>query len=243
MNKPRLIQLVKKSGLAEKREEAALLIKSGRVAIDGKVVTNPNFQVRPSTHKITIDGKPLKLVEEKLYFILNKPPGFSSQKESGKKNVLDLIKIQDEKLKNTLFPVGRLDEDTSGLIIITNDGSLVHEILQPVKEVWKTYVATTNKDVPEAGLAKIRKGITIQLGHNQWFDCMSAFIEQIGPKRYEIKIREGKKRQVRRMLEAVGVHTEKLHRQAIGKLALPHGLRIGEYKQISKKEIEKIFEK
>ncbi len=240
MNKPRLIQIVKRTGVAETREDAMAIIKAGRVKVEGNVVTDIYYQTRPN--KVTIDGKPVKLVEEMVYFIMNKPFGYSCQK-TDHPNVLELVKVKDPAVQNMLFTIGRLDVETSGLLIITNDGSMVHKVLQPAEEVWKTYYATTDKEIPKEGLEKIRKGITIKLGLNQWYDCMSSKIEEIRPNQYEIKIQEGKKRQIRRMLEAVGVQTIRLHRQRIGNLELPHELKEGQYKAVQKKELMKMFEK
>ncbi|HME87114.1 MAG TPA: pseudouridine synthase, partial [Candidatus Nanoarchaeia archaeon] len=216
------------------------IIKAGRVKVDGNIVTDIYYQTRPN--KVTIDGKPVKIIEEKVYFILNKPLGYSCQK-TDHPNVLEIVKVKDPAIQNMLFTIGRLDVETSGLLIVTNDGAMVHKVLQPVEEVWKTYYATTDKEIPKEGLEKIRKGITIKLEMNRWYDCFGAKIEQIGRTEYEIKIKEGKKRQIRRMLEAVGCETVKLHRQAIGNLSLPKNLKEGEFVAIKKEDLRAMFEK
>ena len=240
MNKPRLIQIVKRSGIANTREDATAIIKAGRVKVDGKPVFDIFYQTRPN--KVLIDDKPVKLVEEVVYFIMNKPTGYSCQK-TDHPNVLEIVKVKDIAVQNMLFTIGRLDVETSGLLIVTNDGAMVHKVLQPINDVWKTYHATVDKEISKEGLDKIRKGITIQLGMNQWYDCLEAQISEIRPLQYEIRIREGKKRQVRRMVEAVGCEVVRLHRHAIGKLELPHGLKEGEYKAITKKDLMMMFEK
>ncbi len=236
MNKLRLIQIIKRTGLAETRAQAMSLIKSGRVKLDGKPVTDIYYQTRPN--KVTIDGKPISLVEKQVYFILNKPAGYSCQKTETP-NVLQLFHLPDKKIQNMLFTVGRLDVDTTGLLIVTNDGSILHQILQPEKNIWKTYYATVNRDIQLEGIEKIKKGITIKMD-NEVYKCLPAQIRKLKPIIYEIKIKEGKKRQIRRMLEAVGVETVHLHRQAIGGLELPQ-LKEGEYKEVTKEEVMKIF--
>jgi 23S rRNA pseudouridine2605 synthase len=236
MNKPRLIQIVKRSGIAETREEATALIKSGRVKVEGRIVTDIYYQVRPQ--KVTIDGKPVKLVEDKVYFIMNKPAKYSCQKKESP-SVLDLVTVSDKKVQNMLFSVGRLDVDTTGLLIITNDGEILHKILQPEKNIWKTYHATVDKEISKEGIERIRKGITIQLD-TVAYKCLPAQINRVHSQMYEIKIKEGKKRQVRRMLEAVGVKCLQLKRQAIGGLELPN-IKEGEYKAVTKNDLMKIF--
>jgi len=237
LNKPRLTQLIKKAGLAKTKSDAEQMIHDGRVKVDGTVVKNISFQTRPSTHVITIDNKPLKLVEEKLYFLLNKPLNYSSQKgEKGKRSVIDLFDMGDERLKNTLFPVGRLDYNTTGLMIITNDGALVHKILNPAREVWKTYFIRTNKEIPKGGIEKIKKGINCEINRKK-YTCLPAKIKQLDIYKYELQIREGKKRQIREMIKATGCRVLELHRQAIGKLKLPDDIDFSEYKAVTKEKI------
>lgn len=238
MNKPRLIQLIKRAGLAVTREEATNIIRSGRVKVKGNIVTDIYYQTRQ--HNVTVDGKPIELVEEKVYFLLNKPPGYSCQKTDNP-NIIQLFKLPDKKLQSMLFSIGRLDIDTTGLLIVTNDGSITHQILKPEMHVWKTYITTTDKEINSADLDKIKKGIIIEVEHKP-YKCLDTQIRKINPFTYEIKIKEGKKRQIRKMLEAVGAQTIKLHRQAIGGLVLPN-LKEGEYKAVTLRDLEKIFEK
>lgn len=237
MNKPRLIQILKRSGLVNTREEAIEIIKSGRVEVDGEPVFDIYYQARP--HRITIDGKPVRLVEKMVYYLMNKPVGYSCQK-TDEQNVLDLIKISDKQIKNMLFTVGRLDVDTSGLIIITNDGSILHKILKPEFDVWKTYEATVDKLVYPEKLEKFRKGVIIEV-EGEPYKTLPAKIEKRGQFEYEIQIKEGKKRQIRKMLEIIGVKCLKLHRQKIGGLELPKGLKEGQYVEVKKEELKKAF--
>ncbi|MBN2421260.1 rRNA pseudouridine synthase [Candidatus Woesearchaeota archaeon] len=239
MNKPRLIQILKRSGLVNTREECMEIIKSGRVCVDGEPVYDIYYQSRP--HRVTIDGKPIKLVEEMVYYIMNKPSGYSCQK-TDEKNVLDLIKIKDKQIKNMLFTVGRLDVDTSGLVIITNDGSILHKILKPEFDVWKTYEATVDKTIYPEKLEKFRKGLIIEVDGDP-YKTLPARIEKKGQFEYTIQIQEGKKRQVRKMLEMVDVTCLKLHRQKIGGLELPKGLKEGQYVEVKKDELRKIFKR
>ncbi len=235
MNKPRLIQIIKRAGIAETREEATKLIRSGRVKVKGQSVFDIYYQARPN--EVTIDGKPVELVEKKVYFLLNKPKGYSCQKTETP-NVLSLFRLE-PKIQNMLFTVGRLDVDTTGLIIVTNDGSIMHAILKPEKNIFKTYLARTDKTIYPDGLEKFRKGVTIEVDNNP-YKCIPALIHKKGQFEYEIKIKEGKKRQIRKMLEAVGAKCLALKRSAIGKLELP-SIKEGEFKQVSKHELERIF--
>lgn len=237
MNKLRLIQIIKKAGLVDTRKEAMSLIKSGRVKVDGISVTDIYFQTRPN--KVTIDGKPIKLVEEKVYFLLNKPAGYSCQKTETP-NVMQLFNLEKE-IQNMLHTVGRLDVDTTGLLIVTNDGSIMHGILQPEKNVWKTYVAIVDKEISNEGIEEIKKGITIKMDM-EMYKCLPAQIRKIKPLTYEIKIKEGKKRQIKRMIEAVGSQCIRLQRLSIGKLELPKGLKEGEFKEVKKEDLEDVFQ-
>ena len=199
MNKPRLIQVVKRTGIAETRKDAMALIKSGRVKVNGKPVYDIYYQARPN--EITIDGKPVKLVEKKVYFLLNKPKGYSCQKTEIP-NVLSLFKLEPQ-MQNMLFTIGRLDVDTTGLIIVTNDGSIMHAILKPEQNIWKTYIAAVDKTIYSDGLDKIKKGIKIEVDNRQ-YTCLPAQIEKKGQFEYEIKIKEGMFKEVtKRDLEKI----------------------------------------
>lgn len=235
MNKPRLIQIIKRAGIAETREEATQLIRSGRVKVNGTSVYDIYYQARPN--EVTIDDKPVKIIEKKVYFLLNKPKGYSCQKTETP-NVLSLFKLE-SKIQNMLFTVGRLDVDTTGLIIVTNDGSIMHAILKPEQNIWKTYIARVDKTIYPDKLEKLRKGITIEVD-NRPYKCLPAQIEKKVQFEYEIKIKEGKKRQVRKMLEAAGVKCLSLKRIAIGGLYLPI-IKEGQFKEVSKRDLEKIF--
>jgi len=221
--------------MAETRSQAMSLIKSGKVKVDGRVVTEIYYQTRPN--KVTVNGKLIKLVEKRVYFLLNKPAGYSCQKKETP-NVLQLFHLERE-VQNMLFTIGRLDVDTTGLLIVTNDGSIMHQILNPEKNVWKTYHATVNRELSKEDVEKIKKGITIKMDM-EMYKCFPAHITRIKPMIYEIKIKEGKKRQIRRMIEAVNAKCLKLHRKAIGRLELPN-LKEGQHKEVKKEDLEKIF--
>ncbi len=236
MNKLRLIQIIKKAGLVDTRAEAMKLIKSGKVKVNGISVTDIYYQTRPN--KVTVEGKPINLVEKMVYFLLNKPAGYSCQKTEVP-NVLQLFKLGDKKIENMLHPIGRLDVDTTGLLIVTNDGSIMHQILKPEENVWKTYHVVSDKELSSSELEKIRNGITIKMDM-EIYRCLPAKIERIKTLTYEVKIKEGKKRQVKRMFEAVNAKVLNLKRVAIGGLVLPD-IKEGEYKEVRKEDLEKIF--
>ena len=236
MNKPNLIQIIKKTGMFRTQEEVKEIIKSGRVRVKGKVVRDIYYQARALN--VEIDGKPIPQVKEKAYFILNKPRGYSCHKTDAR-NIWQLFKVSKE-IQNTLYSVGRLDVDTTGMLILSNDGSIMHKILKPEKNIWKTYVIASDKELRPSDIDLMKKGITIMLEEGK-YQCLPAQIERIGNKTYEIKIQEGKKRQIRRMFEAVGAKVINLKRLAIGGLKLPD-IKEGEYKKVRKEDLEKIFE-
>ena len=231
VNKPRIYQLLRRAGLIHTEKDAIALLKSGAVKVNDKPIQNPNFQVNPKKEQITISGKPLPIAKTKVYFILNKPVCYlTSKNPSGdKKSIMDLIHCPKE-LKNTLFPVGRLDYNTSGLIIITNDGDFAHKILQPRNQIEKEYLVALNKPLTTADKSKLEHGVTITV-NDQPYTTKPA---KIAPNPLRITITEGKKRQVRLMFKALGYTVTELQRIRIGNLK--PNIKESEYKEIEKEE-------
>ena len=247
----KLHQFLSKTGKFASKNEISKAIKNSEIEIqndkknEGKkrAINNPIQHLKPKD-RIYWKGKELKLVEDKIYILINKPKGYLSSKLSKtdinlkKKSVFDLLKNLklDEELKKTLFCVGRLDEDTSGLLIITNDGEFGSKITDPKNEIRKTYVADLEDDVDEIVLNKIRNGVTITLEENgkiSKYQTKKCEIEKLEKKKIKISVIEGKKREIRRMFEAVNNKVINLKRISIGNILL-EDLKDGEWRIFEK---------
>lgn len=214
------------------------LIKKGKVLVDGAVVSDPGFKADPDTHKISVNGADMNYSEH-IYIMLNKPLGVvSASRSPGEKTVVDLVPA--EFFRAGLFPAGRLDKDTTGFVLITDDGDFAHEILSPRKHVEKTYIAVLDRPIPQERYAEFENGVTLADG----YECLPAKIRAVSEDllTVEIKLREGKYHQVRRMAAACGSHVTGLRRIAMGKLRLDETLESGECRLITKDELELIKE-
>ena len=221
------------------RKEVKALIAKGRVAVDGSPVKSSSDKADPAMAKITIDGKPLNF-KRHVYLMLNKPAGVvSATQDSKEKTVLDLIK--GEKRKD-LFPVGRLDKDTVGLLLLTNDGELAHRLLSPAKHVDKVYFARVKGLVDKQDVELFATGVDI--GDEK--PCLPAELTvkrldpESGESEVEICIREGRFHQVKRMFQAVGKEVLFLKRLKMGELCLDECLNPGEYRELTEEEKEKL---
>lgn len=240
VHKPRIYQLLRRAGLIDTRNDALVLLKSGKVLVNDKPVFNPDFQVNPKKEKITINDKPLTLEIQKKYFILNKPAGYltSKKRSHGKRSVMELIH-EPPLLKNTLFPVGRLDVNSTGLLIITNDGELAHHILRPTHHIEKEYLVLIKGRITGSDAKKLESGIIIPIDEKP-YKTLPAKVKIIKttPQTTELTLTiiEGKKRQVRLMVAALGYTVLSLHRIRIGNLKLGD-IPEGTYKEISSEKI------
>ena len=214
------------------RSQVKTLIQKGLVTVNEEVVKKADVKVS-DTDRICCQGN-LVSSDEFAYFMLNKPAGvISATEDTFSKTVLDFFK--EEPYKN-LYPVGRLDKDTEGLLLITNDGPLGHQLLSPKKHVPKTYYAelahilsSDDKNVLEAGVDIGEKNITLP-----------AKVEMLTDTSVHITITEGKFHQVKRMFEAVDNHVEYLKRISMGSLKLDEALELGEYRKLTDEELEKL---
>ena len=216
------------------RTEVKKLIRQGKVAVDGLIVKNPDIKVDTDTQNVTCNGIAVTY-ETYEYYMLNKPAGvISATSDKTEKTVLDLI---DSKKRKDLFPVGRLDKDTEGLLLITNDGELAHKLLSPKKHVDKLYYARVEGVVGMEDIDVFAKGLDIGEGEYtkpaKLIVLKSDVISEI-----ELTIQEGKFHQVKRMFEAVGKKVIYLKRLEMGTLKLDEGLALGEYRPLTQKEIE-----
>jgi 23S rRNA pseudouridine2605 synthase len=225
----RLARYLAHSGAASRRA-AEKLIAAGRVTVGGEVVTDPARDVDESSG-VALDGEALA-PEPREVFALHKPAGVvSTAKDThGRRTVTEFVPSE-----RRLYPVGRLDADTTGLILLTNDGDLANMLTHPSFEVDKTYRVTVDPaPVSEASLRELREGVELDDGRTA-----PASIRQLEPGVLEIVIREGRKRQVRRMCEAVGHRVTALERIAFGPLRLERLLE-GDYRRLTPAEIERL---
>jgi 23S rRNA pseudouridine2605 synthase len=227
----RLAKHLAHAGVASRRA-AEQLIFAGRVTVGGVVVRDPARDVDGS-RPITVDGRPVGEAEhDRVVYILNKPAGIvsTSHDTHGRRTVVDLIHAD-----RRLYPVGRLDADTTGLILLTDDGELAYRLTHPSFEVPKTYRAVVrNGPVREPALRKLREGIDLDDGRTS-----PAKVRKISSGELELTIHEGRKRQVRRMCEAIGHRVETLERIAFGPLRLGN-LPAGGHRKLTPAEVERL---
>lgn len=214
-------------------------IALGKVTVDGLVIKQPEFKLDPGGQQVCFQGAKLTYQEYE-YYMLNKPAGVVSATEDRRdKTVLDLI--ESRKLKD-LFPVGRLDKDTEGLLLITNDGALAHQLLSPHRHVDKVYYAIIAGIVAEADIQLFHMGVDI--GEKQ--PVREAVLEilavnrETGRSEIRLTIHEGKFHQVKRMFQAVGKEVIYLKRLSMGGLHLDETLGIGEYRELTDEELNRI---
>jgi len=225
----RLAKYLAHAGVASRRA-AERIVADGRVAVDGAVVRDPARDV-DEDDGVLVDGRPVHTAAPVVY-VLNKPPGVVStaRDPQGRRTVVDLVTAGER-----LYPVGRLDADTTGLILLTNDGALAHRLTHPSFEVPRTYRATVERPpVREPALRALREGVELEDGRTA-----PAAVRRLAPDRLELTVHEGRKRQVRRMCEAVGHPVKALERVAFGPLRLG-GLELGEHRRLRPAEVERL---
>ena len=232
----RLQKVIAQAGVASRRD-AEELIKAGRVTVNGKTVTELGSKIEPKRDRVAVDGKPLK-AEKFVYLLLNKPKGVITALEDprGRKTVTDLVADISERV----YPVGRLDYNTEGLLIMTNDGDLTYALTHPSHEIAKTYLAKVHGYPPEEKLDKLRAGIKLEDGMTAPAKINIVAIDQEKElTTLEIVIYEGKNRQIRRMCEAIGFPVKNLKRVKFAFLTL-EGLRRGQYRQLLAGEVQEL---
>lgn len=229
----RLQKFISDAGYTSRRK-AEELIEKGQVKVNG-VVATLGMKIDETLDEVEINGEILKSEENKVYIMLNKPTGYLSSvtDDRGRKTVVELIDI-----KERIFPVGRLDYDTEGLLVLTNDGEFTYKVTHPKFEITKTYVATLNKKIDKAHTEKLKNGVDIED-----YRAVAKEIDIINEEKKEvlITISQGKNRQVRKMFEAVGYKVVALKRISIGKLLLGT-LKTGQWKYLTEKDINKILD-
>ncbi|MFI3205849.1 MAG: pseudouridine synthase [Clostridia bacterium] len=219
------------------RKDIGVMIRKGRVEIDGVVVKNSAMKIDENTAKVKLDGKEISY-NKFVYIMMNKPKGIlSATRDKNASTVLDII--PEELQRKELFPAGRLDKDTTGLLIITDDGDLAHRMLAPKSHVYKRYKATIDMDIEKSDIKKFADGIVS--GENHFLPAVLEQDEKEKNVGY-VTIREGKFHQVKRMFVACGKKVVELQRLSIGELCLDKKLEQGQCRAITDEEVLKIFE-
>ena len=213
------------------RRRGEEFIQQGLVRVNGQTVTELGSKVDPEKDHIELRGKPIEIREELVYIVLNKPGGYvTSCSQKDERLVLDLIDIPQR-----VYPVGRLDKDSTGLLVLTNDGRLHHRLLHPSFDHEKEYDVTVAWPIPESALRRIAKGLTLMGTKTR-----PAEIERISPKRFRIILKEGRNRQIRRMVRKVGNRVARLRRIRFSNVKLGR-LPEGSWRQLTEKEKENLL--
>ncbi|MEC1177554.1 pseudouridine synthase [Metasolibacillus meyeri] len=217
------------------RKEVKQLLKQKAVTIDGVVVKDAAMKVNSETQHVAIFGERVHYIEF-IYLMMNKPPGvISATEDDHDKTVIDLLDPFAQHFKP--FPVGRLDKDTEGLLLITNDGQLAHNLLSPKKHVPKTYYAKIDGQVTAADVKAFAAGVTLDDGYETKPGQLVILKSDIESE-IELTIQEGKFHQVKRMFEAVGKKVTYLKRLSMGTLRLDENLALGEYREVTIEELD-----
>lgn len=221
------------------RSQVKALVKKGLVTVDGVPAKSPDMKIDETSSAVTMDGKTLSY-EKYVYYMLNKPEGYvSATNDNLHKTVIDLLSGENTR---DLFPVGRLDIDTVGLLLITNDGALSHDLLSPAKHVAKTYEAILDGIVTDEDITMFKTGVDI--GEEKL--CKPATLKVVdidenkGHSRVHITITEGKFHQIKRMANAIGMDVLFLKRLSMGSLVLDPALAPGEYRRLTEDELNSL---
>ncbi|MFZ6033558.1 MULTISPECIES: pseudouridine synthase [Melioribacter] len=231
--KIRLNKFLSECGISSRRNSEEY-IKTGRVSVNGNIVTDFSFYVDPAVDVVYLDGEKLK-PEKKVYYLLNKPKGYitTTSDEKNRKKVTDLIKT-----KHKIFPVGRLDYNTTGVLILTNDGNFSNLMTHPSKKIPRVYRATLDKPLIQEHADKLSKGIYLD-GRKSKFEEIK-YVNSNNKKMVEVTTVEGRNHFVKRMFGQLGYFVKSLERVSFGIFTLEK-LPYGYYREITDKEIEKVY--
>lgn len=234
LNKERLDKIIS-SQFNISRSEAKTCIRRGQVLVGGTVAKDYGMLVMPETEQIIFNGERLNY-KKNIYIIMNKPRGIvSASTDKRRKTVVDIL--PEELKRSGLFPAGRLDRDTTGLLIITDDGDFAHRIISPKKKIKKTYIVWLDEDITPDICRKFSEGVTLSDGTL----CAPAKLTHIDKNIAEITITEGKYHQIKRMFGTVGIGVNELHRKSVGGLTLPENLSEGSSRELTEMEKNSIF--
>jgi len=234
----RLQKIIAAAGVASRRK-AEELITSGRVQVNGTVVTELGTKADPDVDHVRVNGKLLQSEQRHVYLLLNKPKGYVTTVSDPEKRptVMDLIRG----IRGRVYPVGRLDYASEGLLLLTNDGELANRLMKAASHVAKTYLVKVAGTPKEEALAKLRSGVSIATDEGRRVRTSPAavrVVKEAANPWYEITLIEGRNRQIRRMFEAVGHHVEKIKRVRYGPLTLD--VPPGEFRQLTLKEVQRL---
>ncbi len=235
--KERLQKFLARAGVASRRG-AEKLIVDGEIRVNGVVVKELGTKVDTVKDKVFYKGNLVKLEAQKVYYILNKPRGYISsvKDERGRKTVIDILSDVQERI----FPIGRLDYNTEGLLLLTNDGDFMNKLLHPKYEIEKTYVAKIDGIISMDDVNKLARGVQLEDGKTAPADVYVDYIDkQAKVSRVELTIHEGRNRQVRRMFKALGYEVKALKRIAFAGLTL-RKLKRGQYRKLEEYELKKL---
>ncbi len=240
MEEMRLQKFLSSAGIASRRKCEELILE-GKIKVNGQVVCELGTKIDPLKDEVKYNDKKVELVkEEHTYILLNKPIGYvtTANDQFGRDTVLDLLK----KVNRRVVPVGRLDMFTSGALILTDDGDFVYKVTHPKHEITKTYTVTVRGIVEESEVQKLREGVIIDNDYTtKPADARIIKIDrEKNQSRMEIRIHEGKNRQVRKMCEAIGRKVLALHRTKIGDVGVKD-LKIGTWKYLTPNEVKSIL--
>ncbi len=237
--KMRVDKLLSNVGVAS-RAELKKYCKQGLISVNGKVINNPGIQVDSENDEVMFNGEKI-VYREFIYIMLNKPDGYiSATFDKHDPIVLDLI--DSSYLVFEPFPVGRLDKDTEGLLVLTNDGQLSHRVLSPKKHVPKTYYAKIQGKVTEEDILAFEKGVILDDGY-ETMPSQLKILKSDDISEIELTIHEGKFHQVKRMFESVDKKVVYLKRISMGKLKLDESLELGGYRELTEEEVKLIEER
>ncbi len=230
MSEMRLQKFLSAAGVCSRREGESY-IAEGRVKVNGKVITKPGTKIDPEKDGVDVDGRPVFIKDAKIYIALNKPKGYvTSCQQKNHKVVLDLLELPER-----VYPVGRLDKDSTGLLLLTNDGSLHHRLLHPSFDHEKEYEVTTGRPLTHGALKKMATGMPLMGSVTR-----PAKIKKISQRRFLITLKEGKNRQIRRMVRKVGGHVKELKRIRIANIRLGD-LKEGRWRYLTQKEKKELL--
>ncbi|HEX6503700.1 MAG TPA: pseudouridine synthase [Terriglobales bacterium] len=234
----RLQKIIAAAGIASRRK-AEEMISSGRVAVNGRTVTELGTKADPDQDHIRVDGKLLHGPERPVYVLLNKPKGYVTtvSDPEGRPTVMSLLRG----IKARVYPVGRLDYASEGLLLLTNDGTLAQQLMKAASHVPKTYLIKVSGQPSQEALTRLRSGVSIETGEGRRVKTAPAkirIIREAANPWYEITMIEGRNRQIRRMFEQVGHHVEKIKRVRYGPLELD--VTPGKYRQLNPQEVTRL---
>ena len=237
LNEMRLQKYLAEAGLTSRRKAEQLIVE-GKIKVNGKIVTELGTKVNPDKDKVTYNEKEVKLKDDKVYILLNKPIGYVTtvKDQFNRDSVIDLVKV-----KQRLVPVGRLDMYTSGALILTNDGDFVYKVTHPKHEIDKTYTVTLKGIVNKEDVQKLKDGVDI--GNYTTRPAKVKILktdEEKNISRLQIIIHEGKNRQVRKMCESIGYKVLALHRSELAGIGVKD-IELGKWRYLTQNEVKKFL--